>query len=86
MLGSGLSFSHRHLGYGVDNVVSFDAVLANGTIVTADACSNTDLFWALRGGGGGSFAVVRWGSRSIIAACCRARCTHCLVACLRLHP
>ena len=29
------------------------------TQVTADACSNPDLFWALRGGGGGSFAVVR---------------------------
>lgn len=58
LMGSGLSLSHRHLGYGVDNVVSFDAVLADGTIVTADECTNTDLFWALRGGGGGSFAVV----------------------------
>ncbi len=30
----------------------------NGTIVIADACTNTDLFWALRGGGGGTFGVV----------------------------
>merc|ERR1711920_769111 len=32
--------------------------LANGSYVTADACSTPDLFWALRGGGGGSFALV----------------------------
>jgi hypothetical protein len=25
---------------------------------TANACQNTDLFWALRGGGGGTFGVV----------------------------
>ena len=40
-----------------DNLLSVDAVLANGTAVTASACENADLFWALRGGGGGSFAV-----------------------------
>jgi len=42
---------------GVDNVVSFHVVLANGTVVNVDACTNTDL-WALRGGGGGTFGVV----------------------------
>ena len=58
VMGAGLSFSHRHLGYGVDNVVQFKAVLADGSYVTADECTNADLFWALRGGGGGSFALV----------------------------
>jgi len=58
VMGAGLSFSHRHLGYGVDNVVQFKAVLADGSNVTADECTNADLFWALRGGGGGSFALV----------------------------
>jgi len=41
----------------VDNLLSVQAVLANGTVVTASACSHADLFWALRGGGGSSFAV-----------------------------
>jgi len=37
--------------------LSFDVVLANGTLVTADACQNSDLFWALRGGGPG-FGII----------------------------
>ena len=45
-------------GLAVDNVLAFSAVLANGTSVSVSACSYPDLFWALRGGGGGSFAVV----------------------------
>lgn len=53
----GLSFTSREYGMGVDNVVSFHVVLANGTVVNVDACTNTDL-WALRGGGGGTFGVV----------------------------
>ena len=58
MLGVGLSFTSRGYGVGVDNVVDFDVVLANGDVVRADACTNPDLFWALRGGGGGQFGVV----------------------------
>ena len=45
-------------GLAVDNVLSYHAVLANGSAVVASACSHPDLFWALRGGGGGTFAVV----------------------------
>jgi len=56
--GVGLSHSTRTYGFGIDQVVDFTVVLANGTVVTADACSNPDLFWALRGGGGGTFGVV----------------------------
>jgi hypothetical protein len=33
-------------------------VLANGQLVTADPCTNTDLFFALRGGGGGTYGIV----------------------------
>ena len=57
-LGGGHSFMSPAFGLAVDNVLAFSAVLANGTVVTASACSNPDLFWALRGGGGGSFAVI----------------------------
>ncbi|KAG8736932.1 hypothetical protein FRC10_008705 [Ceratobasidium sp. 414] len=44
-------------GMGVDNVLQFTVVKANGKIVKANACQNTDLFWALRGGGGGTYGV-----------------------------
>ena len=56
--GCGLSSFVPKYGLGVDNVLSFDVVLTNGTQVVADACSHPDLFWALRGGGGGTFGVV----------------------------
>ena len=57
-LGGGHSFMSPAFGLAVDNVLAFSAVLANGTSVSVSACSYPDLFWALRGGGGGSFAVV----------------------------
>ncbi|KAI0073141.1 FAD-binding domain-containing protein [Panus rudis PR-1116 ss-1] len=56
--GGGHSALSPTYGLGVDNVVQMTAVLANGTHVTANAHQNADLFWALRGGGGGTFGVV----------------------------
>ncbi|KAG8696540.1 hypothetical protein FRC08_007085, partial [Ceratobasidium sp. 394] len=44
-------------GMGVDNVLQFTIVKANGQIVKANACQNKDLFWALRGGGGSTYGV-----------------------------
>lgn len=42
-----------------DNVLEFTVVkLTTGEIVKANACTNPDLFWALRGGGGGTFGIV----------------------------
>jgi len=34
------------------------AILADGSLVTTNAYTNSDLFWALRGGGGSTFAIV----------------------------
>src|SRR4051812_843116 len=42
---------------GCDNVLEFEVVLTNGTIVIANEDSNRDLFWAMRGGGGSTFGV-----------------------------
>merc|ERR1712110_480183 len=57
--GGGLSWMHRRYGLGIDNVLEFQIILANGTKVTVDECShNKDLWWALRGGGAGTFGVV----------------------------
>ena len=47
-----------HFLLGVDNVLEFTIVLANGILVTTNAYQNPDLFWALRGGGGGTYGVV----------------------------
>lgn len=56
--GGGHSFSSPAFGLGVDNVLKFTVVLADRTVVQASPCANPDLFWALRGGGGGTFGVV----------------------------
>lgn len=45
-------------GMGADNVLSFDAVTVDGDYVTANSEENPDLFWALKGGGPSTFAVV----------------------------
>ncbi|CAA7268663.1 unnamed protein product [Cyclocybe aegerita] len=58
LLGGGHSaFSPRH-GLGVDNVIQLTVVVADGQHLTVNAYQHSDLFWALRGGGGGTYGVV----------------------------
>jgi FAD/FMN-containing dehydrogenase len=56
--GGGYGFLTRPLGMACDAIVSAEVVLADGSIVTASRDEHPDLFWAIRGGGGGNFGIV----------------------------
>lgn len=56
-LGGGFGWLSRKHGLALDNLLAVDIVLASGELVHADANTNPDLFWAIRGGSG-NFGVV----------------------------
>ncbi|MGX1915728.1 FAD-dependent oxidoreductase [Streptomyces phaeochromogenes] len=55
--GGGIGFQVRKFGIGSDRLVSARVVLSDGHIVRASEEMHSDLFWAIRGGGGGNFGV-----------------------------
>src|SRR5271157_3028582 len=51
------SFS-KHYGTAAAGLLEAEVVTADGKVRVANACTNPDLFWALKGGGGGTFGAV----------------------------
>ncbi|KAJ3876731.1 FAD-binding domain-containing protein [Lentinula edodes] len=56
--GAGHSALSPSYGLAVDNVIEFTVVIASGDILTVNDAENSDLFWAMRGGGAGSWGVI----------------------------
>jgi len=57
-MGGGYGFTSRLFGLNCDFVISARLMLADGRTVVADAFTNQDLFWAVRGGTGNNFGVL----------------------------
>jgi FAD/FMN-containing dehydrogenase len=57
-LGGGMGLAGRRFGLTADNLLSAQIVTADGQLRTVSSHTNPDLYWALRGGGGGNFGVV----------------------------
>ena len=57
VLGGGIGFSSRKLGLTCDHLLEAELITADGKTRTCNERENADLFWALRGGGGGNFGI-----------------------------
>ncbi len=56
--GGGFGSLSKHYGTAAGSLLEAEVITADGKIQIANACTNPDLFWALKGGGGGTFGVM----------------------------
>lgn len=59
-LGGGIGYLVRKYGLTIDDLLAADIVTADGEVIRADADNHSDLFWAIRGGGGNFGVVTRF--------------------------
>ncbi|KAI0099191.1 hypothetical protein GGR51DRAFT_535828 [Nemania sp. FL0031] len=64
-LGGGMAFFSSMYGLAADSIQNFQVVLSDSSIVNANATSNADLFWALKGGGSNFGVVTRYDIKTI---------------------
>jgi FAD/FMN-containing dehydrogenase len=58
LTGGGFGSFSKHYGMSAAYLLEAEIVAADGRVLTVNACSHPDLFWALKGGGGGTFGVI----------------------------
>jgi FAD/FMN-containing dehydrogenase len=58
MQGGGFGSWSKKFGIAAASMLEAEVITANGRLLVANACQNQDLFWALRGGGGGTYGIV----------------------------
>ncbi|PYI33323.1 FAD binding domain-containing protein [Aspergillus indologenus CBS 114.80] len=56
--GGGVGSFTTHYGLMADNAVEFEVVTADGQLRVINVCNEPEFFWAMRGGGGGTYAVL----------------------------
>lgn len=56
--GGGFGSFSKKFGTGAAGILEAEVITADGSILIANACQNKDLFWALKGGGGGTYGIV----------------------------
>ncbi len=57
VLGGGFGSYSKNYGTAAASLLEAEIVTADGSVRIANPCINSDLFWALKGGGGGTFGV-----------------------------
>ncbi len=57
-MGGGMGLAGRAFGLTLDSLVGAEIITADGCVRQVSRTSNPDLFWAIRGGGGGNFGIV----------------------------
>ena len=65
LLAGGVNFYGNQVGFSADTVINYEVVLADGSIVEANKSSNSDLFWALKGGSSNFGLVTRFDLQTI---------------------
>lgn len=56
--GVGWGLSCRKFGLGCDSLLEIEMINYKGKLIKANNLKNTDLFWAIKGSGGGNYGVI----------------------------